>query len=106
MRAGEFEGVTLLAAAVLLCAMAPGCITSFAQHPAKGTDHLGSTNAVLDGAGAVEYEQRYLPHGQPRLDASGNPIDFGYTSQRESETGLMDYREAPRSVAERQRPLV
>jgi RHS repeat-associated protein len=46
---------------------------------------------MLDEAGEMEYEQRYLPYGQPRLDASGNPIDFGYTGQRESDTGLMDY---------------
>jgi RHS repeat-associated protein len=59
------------------------------------TDHLGSTNVVLDADGDLLSQQRYLPFGEVRT-IPNSPIlqtDFGYTGQRNlSGTGLMDYR--------------
>jgi RHS repeat-associated protein len=57
------------------------------------TDHLGSVVAVTDTSGALveDSEQRYMPFGQPRLEANAQ-TDFGYTGQRAlAGTGLMDY---------------
>jgi RHS repeat-associated protein len=60
------------------------------------SDHLGSTLAVLDSAGAVLQQQRYLPFGQVRTISGSTSVtatDFGYTSQRNlADMGLMDYR--------------
>ena len=49
------------------------------------TDHLGSTLAVLDEAGGVLEQQRYLPFGGVRELSGYSAIgltDFSYTSQR------------------------
>ena len=57
------------------------------------TDHLGSFVAVTDASGVLieDSEQRYMPFGEPRLEATLS-TDFGYTGQRALEaTGLMDY---------------
>jgi RHS repeat-associated protein len=55
------------------------------------TDHLGSIVAVVDGAGELLEEQRYMPFGETRL-AAETVTDFGFTGQRALEaTGLMDY---------------
>jgi RHS repeat-associated protein len=59
------------------------------------TDHLGSTNVVVDSNGSLLSQQRYLPFGEVRA-IPNSPIiqtDFGYTGQRNlSGTGLMDYK--------------
>ena len=58
------------------------------------SDHLGSTSMVLDDAGAILNEQRYMPFGEVRGDAGSiSETDFGYTGQRAlAGMGLMDYR--------------
>jgi hypothetical protein len=58
------------------------------------SDHLGSIVAVLDDAGAILSEQRYLPFGEVRADVGSiTQTDFGYTFQRSlPDMGLMDYK--------------
>ena len=41
------------------------------------TDHLGSTEAVTDGAGVLEQRLGYAPFGQPRDPATGTLLDDG-----------------------------
>jgi YD repeat-containing protein len=48
------------------------------------TDHLGSVSAVLDDAGALLSQQRYLPFGGERpIEGGIYETDFGYTGQRD-----------------------
>ena len=54
------------------------------------TDHLGSVVAVLDAAGELVSEQRYLPFGTERLAPDISQTDFGFTGQRDlAAVGLM-----------------
>ena len=64
------------------------------------TDQLGSVDVVLDNAGTVLSQQRYLPFGGVRTISGTNvpnpnvpSTDLSYTSQRAiADTGLMDYK--------------
>jgi len=61
------------------------------------TDHLGSTNAVLDANGTLLSQQRYLPFGEVRTDTNPPYVtqtDLTYTGQRnlDDDVGLMDYK--------------
>ena len=60
------------------------------------TDQLGSVDVVLDNAGTVLSQQRYLPFGGVRTDVPSPNVprtDLSYTNQRAlTDTGLMDYR--------------
>jgi len=71
------------------------------------TDHLGSVVAITSASGTLTSQQRYLPFGGARTDVGSiTQTDFGYTGQRLLDSGMggiMDYREAPRSEAERAR---
>ena len=54
------------------------------------TDHLGSVVAVVDAAGELLSEQRYLPFGAERLAPDIAETDFGFTGQRDlAAVGLM-----------------
>jgi hypothetical protein len=57
---------------------------------------LGFVDVVLDDAGTVLSQQRYLPFEGERTNIGNiTQTDFGFTSQRAVPgTGLMDYREA------------
>jgi len=66
------------------------------------TDHLGSTSLVTTGedrvglaAGSVWTRQLYDPYGAVRYADNPHgpaPTDYGYTGQRATDLGLMDYR--------------
>jgi len=66
------------------------------------TDHLGSTSLVTTGedrgglvAGSVWLRQLYDPYGAVRYASTPHgpaPTDYGYTGQRATDLGLMDYR--------------
>jgi RHS repeat-associated protein len=56
------------------------------------TDHLGSVVGVLDDAGNLLSEQRYLPFGESRFAPGITETDFGFTGQCDlAAIGLMDY---------------
>ncbi|MDZ7272424.1 MAG: RHS repeat-associated core domain-containing protein, partial [candidate division KSB1 bacterium] len=66
------------------------------------TDHLGSTSLVTTGedrgglaAGSVWMRQLYEPYGAVRYASNPHgpaPTDYGYTGQRATGLGLLDYR--------------
>ena len=74
-------------------------LTSFAS-PADGSppapaalqwylsDHLGSTNLLLDAQGAVLREQVYYPYGPLRYRLNGGPVDYGYAGKELDHSGL------------------
>jgi RHS repeat-associated protein len=55
-------------------------------------DHLGSVSAVVNTAGEVISQSRYLPFGELLWSDGDSPTDYSYTSQRSlSDLSLMDY---------------
>jgi RHS repeat-associated protein len=55
-------------------------------------DHLGSVSAVVNTAGEVVSQSRYLPFGELLWNDGESPTDYSYTGQRSlSDLGLMDY---------------
>jgi RHS repeat-associated protein len=54
-------------------------------------DHLGSVSLTTDSSGAIVAESRYLPYGEVWWSSGTLPTDFGFTGQRGTGFGLMDY---------------
>ena len=58
-------------------------------------DKISSASLVMDDAGALQSENRYMPFGEVRTIAGTTNIsetDFGYTGQRNSYIKLLDYK--------------
>ena len=85
----SFEPTTLLTS---FDSPAPGSPPSSPPLPAALqwylSDHLGSTNLLLDAQGAVLREQVYYPYGPLRYRLNGGPVDYGYAGKELDHSGL------------------